>query len=147
MNGDFGFFLVTSNVTRQCHFCGGLVSSHFFEIFSAVCDLTPKARSIVFYESSELESALFSTPLAPGYLYGPYCKIIARTDHGNPAVPGRQSTRLGSRSGAAAVVPKTIFFLNCAPPPHQTTKPSRGWLQLGVSNARLVLFEIDPART
>ena len=28
---------------------------------------------------------------------------MARTDHGNPAVPGRQSTRLGSRSGAAAV--------------------------------------------
>ena len=29
LNGDFGFFLVTSNATRQCHFCGGLVSSRF----------------------------------------------------------------------------------------------------------------------
>ena len=24
--------------TRQCHFCGGLVSSHFFKIFSSVGD-------------------------------------------------------------------------------------------------------------
>ena len=67
-------------------------------VFPAVCDLTPKARKTFFHESSESESALFGIPPAPGYLCGPYFKIIARTDHGNPAVPGRQSTRLGSRS-------------------------------------------------
>ena len=94
-----------------------------------VCDstTTPKARTKnVFHESSESQSAFFGIPPATGYLCGPLFEIIAWADHGNAAVPGRQSTRLGSRSGANGA--KSKVFLNFAPPPHQTTKPSRGWL-------------------
>ena len=36
-NGDFGLFLVGSNATCQCRFCGGLVGSIFFKILSAPC--------------------------------------------------------------------------------------------------------------
>ena len=43
-------------------------------------------------------------------------------------------------------MPKARFFLNCAPPPHQTTKPSRGWLRVAVRELRLVLVEIAAAR-
>ena len=53
--------------------------------FPAVCDLeTPKARK-TFHKKSESESALLGMPPPPGYLCGPYFKLIARTDHGNPA--------------------------------------------------------------
>ena len=100
-----------------------------------MCDLTPNHQSTtknVFYESSESESALFCISPALEYLCGPYFKVIARTNHGNPAVPVCHSTRLGSRSAAAAVQ-KNSLFLNCAPPPHPTTKPSRGWLLAGAS--------------
>ena len=70
-----------------------------------------------------------------------YFKSIARTDNENPAFPGRQSTRLGSRSGRSGRGAK-----NCAPPPHCATKPTRGWLQVGCSSKpRLVLAESDPS--
>ena len=42
---------------------------------------------------------------------------------------------------------KNSFPLNCAPPPHPTTKPSRGWLQVGGSKPRLVLITSNPTRT
>ena len=73
--------------------------------FGYMCDLTPKARKHFFHGSSESGSVLFGIPPAPEYLCGAYFKTIARPDHGNPAVPGRQSTRLGSRSSEAAAVP------------------------------------------
>ena len=44
------------------------------------------------------------------------------------------------------LVLKTRFFLNCAPPPHQTIKTSRGWLRVGVSKPRVVLFNSKPTR-
>ena len=132
---------------REVHLASEMACQHRPNrcCFLAVCDLPPKARSIVVYESSESESASLAYRRPRG-IYATLLKSIARTDHGNPAVPGGQSTRLGSRSRAAAV-PKTRFFLNCAPPPHQTTKPSRGRLQIGVSKPRLFLFELDPERT
>ena len=54
--------------------------------FPGVCDLAPKARKTFFYESSESESALFCISPSPGYLCGPYFKVTARTNNGNPAV-------------------------------------------------------------
>ena len=98
------FFFGRSTLPREWH-----ANTDQNRCFQAVCCLTPKARKKIFYESSGSESALLGIPPAPKYLCEPYFKIIARTDHGNPALPGRQSTRLGSRSGAA-VVPKTSFF-------------------------------------
>ena len=41
---------------------------------------------------------------------------------------------------------KTSLFLHCAPPPHLTTKPSRGWLQVVGSKPRLVLITPNPTR-
>ena len=48
---------------------------------------------------------------------------------------------LALRSGHAAIKQD---FLNCAPQPHQTTKPSRGWFRVVVRKLRLVLiFDLD----
>ena len=41
---------------------------------------------------------------------------------------------------------KNSFFLNYAPPPHPTTKPSRGWLRVGDRKPRFVLFNADITR-
>ena len=101
--------------------------------FPVVCDLTPKARKRFFTKVLKAESAHFCI------LCGPYVIVTTRTNHGNSAVSVRQSARLGSRSGAAAVL-KRQFFLNYAPPPHPTTKPSRGWLRVGDRKPRCVLF-------
>ena len=106
----------------------------------------PKSTKTFFYGSPEPESALFSVSPASECLCGPHLQVTARTNHGNPAVPVRQSTHLGSCSGAAVVL-KARFLLNCAPPPHPATKPSRGWLQVGGSKPRLVLITSDPTRT
>ena len=41
---------------------------------------------------------------------------------------------------------KKQFFLNYAPPPHPTTKPSQGWLRDGDRKALFVLFNADITR-
>ena len=70
---------------------------------------TPKSTNNDFYKSSESESASFCISPAPKCLCGPDFKATARTNHGYPTVPVRhQSTRLGSCSGAVAVL-KTVF--------------------------------------
>ena len=51
-----------------------------------VGDLAPKARKTFFYESLESESAFFCISQPPGHLCGPYFKVTARTNNGNPAV-------------------------------------------------------------
>ena len=90
---------------------GNLAFGRFACFYLAVCDLTPKARHAVFYESSESESARFGTPPALGYLHGPYCKSIARTHHGDLAVPGRQSrARTLARAQESGRGAKGSFF-------------------------------------
>ena len=67
--------------------------------------------------------------------------VTARTNHGNSAVSVRQSTRLGSRSGAAAVL-KNSFFLNYAPPRrHRTQPPSQAGVgfRSGIGSRRSLL--------
>ena len=41
----------------------------------------------------------------------------------------------------------SFFLLNYAPPPHPTTKPSRGWLRVGDRKPRFVLFNADITRS
>ena len=102
---------------------------------------------------SEAESEPLGIPPPPGhlFLFVPYFKIIARTNHGNPAVLGRQSTRLGSCSGVAAVLNRTFYLIACrhraTAPKHQTTTPSWGcWRRVGVSKPRFDLFHSKPTR-
>ena len=77
--------------------------------FPAVCGLTPRARKRPLRKFRVKLRNFSIPPDPPGYLlFGPpYFKIIAQTEGTpHPAVPpGRQSTtRLDSRSGAAAVL-------------------------------------------
>ena len=56
------------------------------------------------------------------------------------------SSSSGLTSGAAAVLKKQFPLLTCAPPPYPTTKPSRGWFQVGSRNPPFVLLDVDIPR-
>ena len=113
--------------------------------FQAVYDLTPKARKRFFYQSSESESAHVCISPPPGYLCGPYFIVTARTNHGNSAVSVRQSTRLGSRSGAAAVLKNSFFFLITRR--HRIQPPSQAGVGFGAGiGSHVFLFNAGITR-
>ena len=113
--------------------------------FQAVYDLTPKARKRFFYQSSESESAHVCISPPPGYLCRPYFIVTARTNHGNSAVSVRQSTRLGSRSGAAVVLKNSFFFLITRR--HRIQPPSQAGVGFGAGiGSHVFLFNAGITR-
>ena len=81
----------------------------------------------------------------PGYLCGPYFKVTARTNNGNPAVLFSQRYKPHLANWQKMCLNST-FFRYSARSPHRATKPSRGWLRVGGRKPRFVLSNADPTR-
>ena len=114
-------------------------------MFSSCLRFDLKSTKSRFCGSSEPESPLFSIPPTPGHLCGPYCKIIARTDHRNLAVfrgTSEHAPWLALRSGRGA---KNKFFFSIERR-HRTKPPSQAGVgfRLGsVSHSWFCLSQIQ----
>ena len=114
-------------------------------LFPGVGDLAPKARKTFFYEISDSESALFVYRRPPGHLCGPYFKVTAQKNNGNPAVLFSQCYKPHLENWQKMCLNST-FFRYSARSPHRATKPSRGWLRVGISKPHFILVATVAAR-
>ena len=87
------------------------------------------------------ERTFFCTSPPPGHLCGPYFKVTARTNNGNPAVMFSQCRKPHLASWPKKMCLNSTFFRYSARSPHRATKPSRGWLRVVVRKPRLVLVK------
>ena len=113
--------------------------------FPDVGDLAPKARKTFFTKVRSQRAHFFCISPPPGHLCGPYFKVTARTNNGNPAVLFSQCCKPHLANWQKKMCLNSTFFRYSARSPHRATKPSRGWLRVVVRKPRLVLFEL--ART
>ena len=81
----------------------------------------------------------------PGHLCGPYFKVTARPNNGNPAVLFSQCYKPHLANWKKMCLNST-FFRYSARSPHRATKPSRGWLRVGVSKPQFILVATVAAR-
>ena len=118
----------------------------FFQVW-VIWPPNPQSTKNVFYESSESESALFCISPSPGHLCGPYLKATARTNNGNPAaVLFSQCCKPHLANWQKKMCLNSTFFRYSARSPHRATKPSRGWLRVGVSKPQFILVAAVAAR-
>ena len=97
--------------------------------FRLLCDLTSKARK-TFFTKVLSQRAHFLYIAAPGVSMQTLLQSYSANNHGYPAFPVHQSTRLGSRSGAAAAALKTISPLIA--PRHRIQPPSQAGVGFGL---------------
>ena len=118
-------------------------------LLPAVCDdLAPKAQSTknVFMKALSQRAHFFCISPAPRYLCGPCFKVIARTDHGNPAVLFPQRCKPHLANWQKKMCLNSTFFRYSARSPHRATKPSQGRLRVGGRKPRFLLSNADPTR-
>ena len=107
--------------------------------------IRPQKHENVFYESLESESALFCILPPPGHLCGPYFKVTARTNNGNPTVLFSQCCKPHLWKVGKKMCLNCTIFRYSARSPHRATKASRGWLRVVIRKPRLVLSELHRA--
>ena len=93
------------------------------------------------------ERTFFCILPPPGHLRGPYFKVTARTNNGNPAVLFSKCCKPHLANWQKKMCLNSTLFRYSARSPHRATKPSQGWLRVVVRKLRLVLFELDRAGT
>ena len=99
-----------------------------------------KSTKNVFLRKFGVRERTFCISPPPGRLFGLCFKVTARTNNGNPGVlfPQCYKPHLANWQPKKMCLNST-FFRYCARSPHRATKPSRGWLRVGVSKPQFIL--------